>query len=196
MVNQEKAMSQDIFFCLAAAAALLGGLTLVAADPPRGVLDFTLNSIDGSETPLRQFQGKVLLLVNTASKCGLTPQYKALEEIYRRYKDRGLVILGFPANDFLGQEPGTNAEIQEFCLINYGVSFPMFSKISVKGKAIHPLYRFLTEKETNPAFAGKIGWNFTKFLVDRKGQVAARFEPRTVPDDPQVVAAIEKALGE
>lgn len=184
----------DIF--LIALSGLLLAAGLAAGTPAQGVLDFTMKSIDGQDVPLSRYRGQVVLLVNTASKCGLTPQYKALEEIYRRYKDRGLVILGFPANDFLGQEPGTNAEIQEFCLINYGVSFPMFSKISVKGKAIHPLYRFLTEKETNPAFAGKIAWNFTKFLVDRKGQVAARFEPRTVPDDPQVVAAIEKALGE
>ena len=123
----------------------------------------------------------MLLLVNTASKCGLTPQYKALEEIYKRYKDQGLVILGFPANDFLGQEPGTNQEIKDFCLINYGVSFPMFAKISVRGKDIHPLYKFLVEKETNPHFAGKISWNFTKFLVDRKGDVIARFEPQTGP---------------
>lgn len=176
--------------------ALAAGVFLGAAGQPGGVLDFTLDSIDGSETPLRQFQGKVLLLVNTASKCGLTPQYKALEEVYRRYQERGLVILGFPANNFLGQEPGSDAQIKEFCLINYGVSFPMFSKISVLGKDIHPLYRFLTGKETNPAFAGKIAWNFTKFLVDRKGEVVARFEPRTVPDDPQVIAAIEKALGD
>ncbi|MEI6614351.1 MAG: glutathione peroxidase [Chrysiogenales bacterium] len=155
-----------------------------------------MKNIGGQETALSQFQGKVILLVNTASKCGLTPQYQALEAVYKRYKDQGLVILGFPANNFLGQEPGTDKEIEEFCLINYGVSFPMFSKISVSGKDIHPLYRFLVEKETNPKFAGKITWNFTKFLVDRQGNVAARFEPRQVPDDPQLIAAIEKALQE
>ena len=177
-------------------AALAGGLAIAATDPPRSVLDFNLKSINGQDTPLRQFAGKVVPMVNTASKCGLTPQYKALEALYKRYRDQGLVILGFPANDFLAQEPGTDKEIQEFCLINYGVSFPMFSKISVRGRAIHPLYAYLTGKATNPAFAGKIAWNFTKFLVDRKGNVVARFEPRTVPDDPQVVAAVEKALAE
>ena len=181
---------------LIALPGLLLAVGLAAGTPAQGVLDFTMKSIDGQETPLRTFDGKVLLLVNTASKCGLTPQYKALEEVYKRFKDQGLVILGFPANDFLGQEPGTDSEIKDFCLINYGVSFPMFAKITVKGKAIHPLYRFLTEKETNPAFAGKIAWNFTKFLVNRKGDIVARFEPRTVPDDPAVITAIEKALQE
>lgn len=185
-----------VLFTALAGGVLAAGMALAAADSPRSVLDFSLKSIDGRETPLRQFAGKVLLLVNTASKCGLTPQYKALEEVYRRYKERGLVILGFPANNFLGQEPGTNEEIKEFCLINYGVSFPMFAKISVRGKGIHPLYRFLVEKETNPRVAGKIAWNFTKFLVDRQGNVIARFEPRTVPDDPALIAAIEKALQE
>jgi len=176
--------------------ALAFGMTAAAAVQARSVLDFTMQSIDGQETPLRQFQGKVLLLVNTASKCGFTPQYKALEEIYKRYKDQGLVILGFPANNFLWQEPGTDQEIKQFCLINYGVSFPMFAKISVAGKDLHPLFKFLVAKETNPQFAGKISWNFTKFLVDRKGEVVARFAPRTVPDDPLVIAAIEKALQE
>jgi glutathione peroxidase len=185
-------MNQDIiaiFSILTATAAMA-----LAAVPAKGVLDFSMKSIDGQETQLRKFQGKVLLLVNTASKCGLTPQYKTLEAVYKRYKDQGLVILGFPANDFLAQEPGTDSEIKEFCLINYGVSFPMFSKISVAGSGIHPLYKFLVEKESNPRFAGKIAWNFTKFLVDRQGNVVARFEPRQVPDDPAVIAAIEKAL--
>jgi glutathione peroxidase len=185
-----------VLFTALAGAVLAAGMALAADEPPRSVLDFSMKSIDGREVPLRQFAGKVIMLVNTASKCGLTPQYKALEEVYKRFKDQGLVILGFPANDFLGQEPGTDSEIKDFCLINYGVSFPMFAKITVKGKAIHPLYRFLTEKETNPAFAGKIAWNFTKFLVNRKGDIVARFEPRTVPDDPAVIAAIEKALQE
>jgi glutathione peroxidase len=130
-------------------------LHILVSDPLR-LPQHSLADISGQETPLRQFEGKVLLLVNTASKCGLTPQYKALEEVYTRYRDQGLVIIGFPANDFLGQEPGTNDQIKEFCLINYGVSFPMFAKISVRGKNIHPLYKFLVEKETNPGFAGKI----------------------------------------
>jgi glutathione peroxidase len=186
-------MSQDILavFSLIAIAA---GMAKAEAGPFKSVLDFSLDSIDGQETALRQYQGKVLLLVNTASKCGFTPQYKILEEIYKRYKEEGLVILGFPANNFLGQEPGTNPEIKNFCMINYGVSFPMFAKISVRGRDIHPLYRFLVEKETNPGLHGKISWNFTKFLVDRRGNVVARFQPKQVPDDPAVIAAIEKAL--
>jgi len=188
-------MNQDMF-TIFSLMALAGGMALAAAGPAKGVLDFSLKSIDGQETALRQFQGKVLLLVNTASKCGFTPQYKTLEEIYKRYKDRGLVILGFPANNFLWQEPGTDQEIKEFCLLNYGVSFPMFSKISVSGKDIHPLYKFLIDKETNPQFSGKITWNFTKFLIDRRGNIAARFQPKQVPDDPAVIAAIEKALQE
>jgi len=188
-------MNHEIFI-LISIAVLATGVVIAASAPAKGVLDFSLADISGQETPLRQFAGRALLLVNTASKCGLTPQYKALEEVYTRYRDQGLVILGFPANDFLGQEPGTNAQIKEFCLINYGVSFPMFAKISVRGKNIHPLYKFLVAKETNPRFAGKIAWNFTKFLVDPKGEVIARFEPRTVPDDPVVIAAIEKVLRE
>ena len=186
-------MSHEIFL-LFPALALAVGMSLAAEAQTKNVLDFSLKSINGQETALSQFRGKVLLLVNTASKCGFTPQFKALEEIYKRYKDQGLVILGFPANNFLWQEPGTDKEIADFCMINYGVSFPMFSKISVRGKNIHPLYKFLVEKETNPGFAGKIAWNFTKFLVDRQGNIVARFEPKTVPDDPQMVAAIEKAL--
>lgn len=188
-------MNQDIF-AIFSLMAFATGLALAEAGPIRSVLDFSLNSLEGQDTALRQYQGKVLLLVNTASKCGFTPQYKILQEIYQRYKEEGLVILGFPANNFLGQEPGTNPEIKNFCMINYGVSFPMFAKISVRGKDIHPIYRFLVEKETNPGFYGKISWNFTKFLVDRRGNVVARFQPKQVPDDPAVIAAIEKALQE
>lgn len=190
---QGEKMNQEIllFLSLMLAAA---GMAVAADGPAKNIFSFSLKSINGQETALGQFRGKVLLLVNTASKCGLTPQYKALEEVYRRYKDQGLVILGFPANNFLGQEPGTDQEIKEFCYINYGVSFPMFSKISVRGKNIHPLFKFLVEQETNPGFAGKIAWNFTKFLVDRQGNIVARFEPRQVPDAPEVIAAVEKAL--
>jgi len=188
-------MNQEIFLVLSI-MLLAAGVVVAAEAPAKNVLDFSLKSISGQETALDQFRGKVLLLVNTASKCGFTPQFKALEEVYKRYKDQGLVILGFPANNFLWQEPGTDKEIAEFCLINYGVSFPMFSKISVRGKNIHPLYKFLVEKDTNPVFAGKIAWNFTKFLVDRQGNVVARFEPKQIPDDPQVIDAIEKALQE
>jgi len=157
-------------------------------------LEFTLNSIDGKPAPLAQYKGKVLLLVNVASKCGFTPQYTGLESVYEKYKDRGLVVLGFPANNFGQQEPGTDAEIKTFCTRNYNVSFPMYSKISVNGEDKAPLYQFLTDKAANPATGGDIQWNFTKFLVDRNGKVIARFESNITPESPEVTAAIEKAL--
>jgi glutathione peroxidase len=153
-----------------------------------------MRDITGQDVPLRTFAGNVLLVVNVASKCGNTPQYEGLQELYERYRARGFAVLGFPANNFLGQEPGSDQEIREFCIKNYSVTFPMFSKISVRGRDIHPLYGFLTSPDANPGFSGKIGWNFAKFLVDRAGKVAARFEPKTVPLSDQVVAAVEKAL--
>jgi len=161
-----------------------------------GPLDFTVKDIDGKDVDLaKAYKGRVVLMVNVASKCGLTPQYEELEKLYGGYKERGLVILGFPANEFGAQEPGTNSEIKKFCTSEYKVTFPMFSKIVVKGEGIHPLYKFLTEKETDPAYAGEIKWNFTKFLVGRDGKLAARFEPKTTPSSKEVVAAIEAALG-
>jgi glutathione peroxidase len=159
-----------------------------------GVLDFTLNSLDGKPAPLAEYRGKVVLIVNVASKCGYTPQYTGLEKIYEKYKDQGFVILGFPANNFGGQEPGTNEEIKTFCSSKYQVTFPMYSKVSVKGADSTPLYQFLTDKQTNPATAGEIKWNFTKFLVDRNGKVIARFEPAITPESADVTGAIEKAL--
>lgn len=158
------------------------------------LLDFTMKDITGIDVPLRTFEGRVLLLVNVASKCGFTPQYKGLQELYEKFKDKGFTILGFPANNFLWQEPGTDAQIREFCTTNYGITFPLFSRISVKGKDIHPLYDFLTSRATNPTFAGKIGWNFAKFLVDRTGSVIARFEPRKEPMSADIVQAVEAAL--
>ena len=158
------------------------------------VLEFTLNSIDGQPAPLAAYKGKVVMVVNVASKCGFTPQYKALEAVYEKYKDQGLVIVGFPANNFMGQEPGTNEEIKTFCSRTYNVSFPMYSKISVKGDDKTPLYQFLTDPATDPKFAGEIKWNFTKFLVDRNGNVIARFEPPVTPDSSKVTEAIEQAL--
>ncbi len=160
------------------------------------VYDFTLNSIDGKPAPLAGYRGKVLLLVNVASKCGFTPQYAGLEKVYQQYKDRGLVILGFPANNFGAQEPGTNEEIKTFCSRTYNVTFPLFTKTSVKGEDINPLYRYLTDKSDNPATGGEIRWNFTKFLVARDGTVLSRFEPKVTPDSPEVAEAIEKALSE
>jgi glutathione peroxidase len=158
-----------------------------------GVYSYTLNSIDGKPAPLTEYKGKVVLIVNVASQCGYTPQYSALEAIYEKYKDQGFVILGFPANNFGAQEPGTNEEIKTFCSRKYSVTFPMFSKISVKGTDQAPLYSYLT-KETGPGISGDIKWNFTKFLVDRSGSVVQRFEPAVTMDSEEMVGAIEKQL--
>ncbi|HPM03031.1 MAG TPA: glutathione peroxidase [Candidatus Cloacimonadota bacterium] len=160
------------------------------------IYDINLKRIDGQEIKLETYKGKVLLIVNTASKCGFTKQYDGLQELYTRYEKEGFVVLGFPANNFLNQEPGENKEIESFCRLNYGVSFPMFEKISVAGKSIHPLYQYLTDKKTNPAFGGKISWNFNKFLVSREGKILNRFGSTTTPLDNAVITSIEKALKE
>jgi glutathione peroxidase len=179
----------------AVAAVLLSAQAGIAADKEaHSVLDFKVKDIDGQEVDLAKFKGDVLLIVNTASKCGLTPQYESLQSLHETYKDKGFQVLAFPANEFGQQEPGSDAEIKTFCKVNYDVSFPVFSKIVVKGEGIHPLYQFLTSEKTNPGNAGVIPWNFTKFLVDREGKVIARFEPKVTPDSPQVVKAIESAL--
>jgi glutathione peroxidase len=154
---------------------------------------FVMKTIDGNDKPLSEYNGKVLMIVNVASKCGHTPQYKALEQLYEKYKNKGFVILGFPANNFLWQEPGTDAEIKQFCTLNYGVTFDMFSKIDVKGKSQHPLYKYLTEETS---VSGKVEWNFQKYLVDRHGTVVAKFSPGTAPDEADVIAAVEKLLSE
>ena len=180
-------MITRILFCLLFCAA-----TLMAAD--KTVYDFTLNTIDGQPAPLSAFKGKVVLLVNVASRCGFTPQYTALESIYEKYKDRGFVIVGIPANNFGSQEPGTNQEIKTFCTSKYQVTFPMMSKVSVKGGDITPLYQFLTDKSAHPQTGGDIKWNFTKFLVGPDGRIITRFESEVTPDSPQVTSAIEKAL--
>jgi glutathione peroxidase len=160
----------------------------------KSVLEFTMKDIDGKDVKLDEYRGKVLLLVNVASRCGYTPQYEGLEGIYKKYQEQGLVVMGFPANNFLGQEPGTNEEIKTFCKTKYNVSFPMFAKISVKGDDIHPLFRFLTSKDTDPEFSGDISWNFNKFLVDRSGKIVNRFETKEKPESPKIAAAIESAL--
>jgi len=154
-----------------------------------GAYDFTLNSIDGKATPLAGFKGKVTLIVNVASQCGFTPQYAGLEALYEKYRDHGFVIAGFPANNFGGQEPGTNEEIKQFCNRNYSVKFPMFAKISVKGADKAPLYQYLTD-----TMGGDVQWNFTKFLVDKNGKVIKRFDSSVEPDSPELVSAIEAAL--
>jgi glutathione peroxidase len=158
------------------------------------VLSFTMKRLDGSPQALSDYEGKVVMLVNTASKCGLTPQYDGLEALYGKYKDRGFVVLGFPANNFAGQEPGTDGQIAEFCRTTYDIKFPMFSKISVKCDDMHPLYKMLTTLP--PPLGGEVKWNFQKYLLDRQCMVVAKFDPPTKPDDPALVAKIETLLAE
>lgn len=158
------------------------------------VLDYEMTSIDGKPVRLDAYKGKVILMVNVASKCGLTPQYKGLEALYEKHKDDGLVIIGFPANNFGNQEPGSDEEIAEFCSLNYGVSFPMMSKISVKGKDAHPLYKQLA-KQPEP-IGGEPQWNFDKFIVNHKGEVVVRHSPRVTPEDPALVQDIKRLLEE
>ncbi|MDM5270919.1 glutathione peroxidase [Sulfurovum sp. zt1-1] len=149
----------------------------------QSIYDFKVKSIDGQETTLAPYKGNVLLIVNVASKCGYTPQYEGLESLYKKYKEKGLVVLGFPCNQFANQEPGTEKEIQNFCRINYGVTFPMFSKIEVNGDNAHPLYVYLKSKQTGILGTEAIKWNFTKFLVDKEGKVVARFGSSTKPEE-------------
>jgi glutathione peroxidase len=174
-------------------------LSLATADekgakkvPP--VLDFKMKTLDGKEVELSKYQGKVILLVNTASQCGYTPQYKALQALHDKYAKQGLVILGVPSNDFGQQEPGTSEEIAEFCSKNYGVKFDLLEKVVVRGADQVPLYKYLTSKETNPKFGGEIKWNFTKFLISRDGEVINRFEPGVKPESDKVTRAIEGEL--
>ena len=179
--------STVLLVCFLLAAAF----TTMAEDKVNSPLDFTLDNIEGKPYPLKQLKGQVVLIVNVASQCGLTPQYKALQELYTKYKDNGLTIIGVPANEFGKQEPGTNNEIKEFCSTKYSVTFPMMSKVVVKGDGICPLYDYLTNKSPKP---GPIGWNFAKFLLDRSGNVVDRFDPKVAPSDPKVIEAVEKAL--
>lgn len=161
---------------------------------PESVHDFTMDNIDGEPVALSDYKGKVLLIVNTASKCGLTPQYKDLQALYEQYQEQGLEVLGFPANNFMGQEPGTNLKIKQFCKDKYQVTFPMFSKISVKGNDIHPLYAYLTDKKQNGVVDAPVAWNFQKFLVDKNGKVVDAFSPKDKVTDARVQRLIQKAL--
>jgi len=165
---------------------------LMAMTHAADLYQIPLKDIDGKDTSLKAYQGKVLLLVNVASKCGYTPQYKGLEEIHRKYKDKGFAVLGFPCNDFGRQEPGSNQEIKEFCTSTYEVSFPLFDKLHVKGAEQHPLYAALTGK--GAPFPGDVKWNFGKFLVGKDGQIIARYESGDTPESAKVTGAIEKAL--
>ena len=162
--------------------------------PVKSVYDFQMKNIDGKDVKLSEFRGKVVLIVNVASHCGYTPQYTGLQALYQKYKDKGFVVLGFPANNFGAQEPGADPEIKTFCTSKYSVTFPMFSKISVKGDDKHPFYQFLTSKETDPEHAGEITWNFNKFLIGKDGKIVARFESKDTPEGEKVTQAIEQAL--
>lgn len=183
---------------LAAAAVALLGTAAVAADKKEdkvsGPLGYKMKGIDGKEVDLSQYKGKVVLLVNVASKCGYTKQYTGLQALYEKYGKDGLVVIGVPANDFMMQEPGTDEEIQKFCSSTYNVTFPLLSKVSVKGANITPLYQYLTSKETNPKFEGDIGWNFEKFLINRKGEVVGRFKSGDAPESEKVTNAIKAEL--
>lgn len=171
----------------------LTSLSLTGALTMDTIYDYEVNTIDGENILLKEYENDVLLIVNTASKCGYTPQYEGLQNLYETYKDRGLTILGFPANNFGGQEPGTNEEIAQFCELNYGVTFPMFEKVSVRGDDIHPLFSELTQTE-NPDFEGNISWNFEKFLIDRNGNLVRRFKSNVTPDSEELVTAVEEYL--
>ncbi|MAB98212.1 MAG: glutathione peroxidase [Pseudomonadaceae bacterium] len=155
--------------------------------------DINLRALDGQDLPLAPFKGQVVLVVNVASKCGLTPQYSGLEQLYQTYREQGFTVLGLPCNQFAGQEPDSEEQIREFCTTHYGVTFPLGSKMDVNGAGRHPLYRLLAGEGAE--FPGDISWNFEKFLVGQDGRVLARFSPRTTPDDPALIAAIEKSLG-
>jgi len=180
-------------FTLAALAAALFLPVAVTqgADKVTGPLSFTMNSLKGEPVDLAKYKGKVVLMVNVASECGLTPQYDQLQALHGKYAEQGLAVAGFPANEFGAQEPGSDAEIATFCKDNYGVTFDMFSKVVVKGEGICPLYSYLTK---DSKFPGPIGWNFEKFLIGRNGEVVARFKPNVKPDAPEVIAAIEAEL--
>src|ERR1700681_2010477 len=169
-------------------------LLSAAAFAASSVHEFTLDALNRTSAPLANFKGKVMLVVNVASQCGYTYQYEGLQALYAKYKDRGLVLAGFPANNFGGQEPGSDAEIGAFCKSKFGVTFPMFAKISVKGADKAPLYQFLTDQKANPRTGGEIQWNFTKFLVDRNGMVITRFESSVEPMSPEMVSAVVYAL--
>src|SRR5579864_1093227 len=175
---------------LCVAMGLTAGMALSASS----VHEFTMKALDGKPVPLENFKGKVMLIVNVASQCGYTYQYEGMQALYAKYKHRGLVLAGFPANNFGRQEPGSDAEIGAFCKSKFGVTFPMFSKISVKGADKAPLYQFLTDQKANPKTGGEIQWNFTKFLVDRDGKVIQRFEPEVEPQSKEIEAAVEAAL--
>jgi glutathione peroxidase len=190
-------MFRDLPLAIGGVFILASSLAASAMNEEKTVppaLNFRMNDLSGKPIDLSRFQGKVVLFVNVASKCGYTKQYAGLQSLYKKYEKDGFVIIGVPANEFRNQEPGTDAEIAEFCQKNFGVTFPMMSKVVVKGNGICPLYKFLTSKETNPKFAGDIPWNFEKFLIARNGEIVGRFKYKVDPQSAEVVQAIEAEL--
>jgi glutathione peroxidase len=184
------------FLSFAAAGFLILGSTRKHDPGPleqTSIYDFTMKTIEGEDRSLSDYKGKVLLLVNVASKCGYTPQYEGLQALHEKYRDRGLVVLGFPSNNFMHQEPGTDSEIREFCTTTYGVTFEMFSKIEVKGSDQHPLYRYITSQ---PSVEGPVKWNFQKYLVNRKGELKAKYFSKTEPQDRELTDVLERLLRE
>lgn len=175
-----------------AVCLILFGCSLSAQQTELDIYSFKVEDIKGETFDLASLKGKKVMIVNTASKCGLTPQYEQLQELYEKYRLHNFVVLGFPANNFAGQEPGTNDQIEAFCKANYGVSFPMMAKISVKGEDMHPLYRFLTQKEKNGYKDSEVEWNFQKYLIDAEGHLEKVVSPKTLPTDPEIVAWIEQ----
>ena len=175
---------------------LIDSTTIQRINSKMSIYKFSAINIDGKETSLEKYKGDVVLIVNTASQCGYTPQYEGLQNLYDKYKDKGFKVLGFPTNDFGGQEPGSNEEIKEFCTTKFKVTFPMFAKISVKGDEKHPLFKLLTDKQNNGEFGGEITWNFNKFLANDKGEIVARFTSKDEPESETVVSTIEKYLSE
>jgi len=191
-------MSRSFLLVVFAAMLIATALSIQAEEKGAAkvpaALNFKMDSLDGKEVDLSRYQGKVVLVVNVASKCGFTPQYEQLQALHLRYGPKGLAVLGFPCNQFKAQEPGTAQEIQEFCRINYGVTFPLFAKIEVNGDGACPLYKHLTSLDTKPKGPGKIDWNFEKFIIGRNGKAVARFAPKTKPDAPEVIKVIEAEL--
>lgn len=192
-------MSRRLMICIAVSLVVVCA-SQIRAEEKKGklpsVLNFKMKTLDGKEVSLNKYRNKVVLIVNVASECGLTPQYAQLQELHEKYSAKGLVVVGFPCNQFGKQEPGTSSEIRQFCTVNYGVKFDLFSKVKVNGEDACELYQHLTRLETKPKGSGKISWNFEKFLLDRNGDVVARFEPRTQPDAPKVIRMIETKLAE
>lgn len=192
-------MSKLMLSAVAVCPLMLFAGSVIAQEKGKDVpaaLNFKMKSLAGKEVDLSKYAGKVVLVVNVASECGLTPQYEQLQALHQRYTDKGLAVLGFPCNQFGKQEPGTAQEIQEFCTQNYGVKFDLFEKVEVNGDGACPLYQHLTKLKTEPKGPGAVSWNFEKFLVNRKGEVIGRYEPRTAPDAPELIKAIEDALAQ